>query len=252
MMNSKPSQRERNSMTSRIYLRLQLWCSMALSPKLFYQFHKFRSFTMMPRHVYVKNLDLVLAHRHVPGAVVECGTWRGGMIAGIAAVLGNEREYYLYDGFEGLPKAQEIDGAGARAWQENKDSPYYFDNCRAEMLEAENAMKMSGARKYHIVKGWFNKTLTSFPADTPIAILRLDGDWYESTMACLENLYGKVVPGGIIIIDDYHAWDGCSRAIHEFLQREGLNDRVCQWRDNVAYILKRGDRSSSAFGDRSS
>jgi len=61
-------------------------------------------------------------------------------------------------------------------------------------------------------------------------------------MTCLENIYDKVVPGGIIIIDDYYAWDGCSKAIHDFLSKEGLNDRVGQWRNDVGYILKRGEK----------
>ena len=210
-------------------------------PLLHSIFRKFSTFTMIPRLTYVKNLALVKEYRNVQGAVVECGTWRGGMIGGIASVLGGGREYFLYDSFEGLPDAKMVDGALAINWQNDKQSPLYFDNCRAEVSEAEKAMKLSGVTKFHIVKGWFDETLPSFPEQTKIAILRLDGDWYESTMICLENLYPKVVSGGIIIIDDYHVWDGCSRAIHDYLARETLNDRICQWHDDVAYILKRGE-----------
>src|SRR5271169_6570716 len=210
-------------------------------PALNLKFRKFSSFTMIPQLTYMKNLEIVKTYRHVQGVVVECGTWRGGMIAGIASVLGNDREYYLYDSFEGLPDAKPIDGPGANNWQMDKDSLFYFDNCRADISEAEKAMRLSGVSKFHIVKGWFNETLPSFPVETPIAMLRLDGDWYESTMTCLENLYPRVVRGGIIIIDDYHVWDGCSRAIHDYLSRENLNDRVCQWKNDVAYILKRGE-----------
>lgn len=224
------------------YRRLQKLYYMLRFPEIYMQFRKFRPFTMTPRLPFIKNVDLAHAYKHVPGVIVECGTWRGGMIAGIAAILGDSREYYLYDSFEGLPEAKPVDGEGAKIWQEDKNSPYYFDNCRAEMQEAENAMKLSGVRKYHIVKGWFNETLPSFPKDKSIAILRLDGDWYESTMTCMENLYPQVVPGGIIIIDDYHTWDGCTRAIHDYLTREGLNDRICQWRNDIAYIIKKGEK----------
>ena len=64
---------------------------------------RFSQFTMIPPDVYARNLLLVKAYEHVPGCVVECGTWKGGMIGGIATVLGPEREYHLFDSFEGLP-----------------------------------------------------------------------------------------------------------------------------------------------------
>jgi len=51
----------------------------------------------------------------------------------------------------------------------------------------------------------------------PIALLRLDGDWYESTKICLDGLYNHVVPGGVVVIDDYGHWEGCRRAVDEFI-----------------------------------
>ncbi len=228
--------------------RLRSLAQIIRAPKLSLIHRRFRGFTMIPRRTYVGNLELCRAHQGLSGAVVECGSWKGGMIAGVASLLGDGREYFLYDSFEGLPDAKPIDGAGATAWQQDKESPFYFENCRANEQDAAIAMRISGATKFHIVKGWFEKTLPDFPAGTPIAILRLDGDWYESTMACLENLYRHVIPGGIIIIDDYHTWDGCSRAVHDFLQRNGLNDRICQWGDDVAYIRKRGERFAATEG----
>ena len=56
-------------------------------------------------------------------------------------------------------------------------------------------------------------------------MLRLDGDWYESTRVCLENLYPHVAPGGIVIVDDYYNWDGCARAVNEFVS--GLASTKC-------------------------
>jgi O-methyltransferase len=63
-------------------------------------------------------------------------------------------------------------------------------------------MRLSSARKYEIVKGWVNDTLPSFVPPCPIAILRLDGDWYESTLLALETLFKYVAHDGIVIIDD--------------------------------------------------
>ena len=70
-----------------------------------------------------------------------------------------------------------------------------------------------------IRKGWFQNTLPIAKNEIgPITLLRLDGDWYESTKVCLENLYDKVIPGGYIIIDDYGHHEGCKIAVDEFLK----------------------------------
>jgi O-methyltransferase len=204
-------------------------------------FRTFTKFTMIPVIVYIRNLGLVNRNRHIEGCVVECGTWRGGMIGGIAKLLGPDREYYLFDSFEGLPDAKEIDGETAIAWQNDKTSARYLDNCTAEMSFAEKAMEMSGAKNYHITKGWFSDTLPKFDKTKKIAVLRLDGDWYESTMDCLNNLYDSVVPGGIIIMDDYYVWDGCAKAVHDFLSARKSADRISQWDNTVCYFRKRAN-----------
>lgn len=189
---------------------------------------KYRDFTMAPFRPYWSNIRIVNEHRHVPGCIVECGVWRGGMSAGMAEVLGPGREYFLFDSFEGLPAATEQDGPDAGKWQEDVDSPTYFDNCSAPQEFAERAMRMSGAKDFKLVKGWFDHTLPLFTPPTPIAILRLDGDWYQSTIVALECLFRHLHPAGIVIVDDYFAWDGCSRAVHDFLSRHQLAARVTQ------------------------
>lgn len=203
-------------------------------------YEKFRDFTMLPKHVYLSNLKLVDSHKDLPGCVVECGTWKGGMSGGIASVLGKERNYFLFDSFEGLPEAKAIDGEDAKRWQQKKDSPTYYDNCRADQHFAEEAMALSGATVYQITKGWVNETLPGAKFDEPIAILRLDVDWYGPTLECLEYLYDKVMIGGIIILDDYYVWDGCNRAVHDFLSKRKLSDRIFQYDNMVAYIVKEG------------
>jgi O-methyltransferase len=178
-------------------------------------FRKYREFTMVPENIYTGNLHLASTVRSLSGAVVECGTWRGGMIAGIADVLGPHRHYRLFDSYEGLPPAQAIDGEAALAWQRDTSNPGYYDNCRASDDQARQAMSQSAATDYTLVKGWFNDTL---PVDNvgPIALLRMDADWYDSTKAILDNLAGRVVPGGLIIVDDYYVYQGCTRAVNEY------------------------------------
>lgn len=199
---------------------------------------KFKDFTMVHEFFYIRNLMLVQHFSHLQGSIVECGTWKGGMIGGIATLLKNQnRHFYLYDSFEGLPPAQEIDGNAAIEYQQNTDAPEYLDNCAASEDFARKAMVLSGATNVTITKGWFNETLPHY-AGGEIAILRLDGDWYDSTMDCLNNLYKHLIPGGIIIIDDYYAWDGCARAIHDFLSKNQYPVRIHQFMDTVCYLVK--------------
>jgi O-methyltransferase len=102
---------------------------------------------MIPSATYKGNLDLCEKYCHIEGAIVECGVWRGGMIAGIAEILGSTRNYYLCDSFEGLPPAKQIDGEAALQWQRETNSPIYFDNCKAEIDFATKAMQISPAGK---------------------------------------------------------------------------------------------------------
>lgn len=199
---------------------------------------KYFGYTLVWRDQYIDNLRLAQGAVHLPGDIVECGVWRGGMIAGIAEVIGRGRKYYLFDSFEGMPEAKEIDGAAARNWQADTESPEYFDNCRAEIGFATEAMKMTGV-DFECVKGWFENTIPSFDAIGAISPLRLDADWYESTKVCLDHLYPKVVDGGLILIDDYHTWSGCSRAVHDYLSETRSLARISQSPSGVAYMIKR-------------
>ena len=162
------------------------------------------------------------------------------MIAGMADLIGTSLDYYLYDSFEGLPLAKDIDGEGAIKWQNDTSSDRYFNNCTASIDEAKMVMAMSKAIKVHYRKGWFHETLAASPPLGPIAILRLDGDWYESTMSCLTHLFPKVAEKGIIIIDDYYTWDGCSKAVHDYLSNHKRTERIMQHK-NICYLVKNND-----------
>jgi O-methyltransferase len=195
---------------------------------------KYGHYTMIPCLKYCGNLHLAKTVASVAGTIVECGTWRGGMIAGIADVLGCRRSYYLCDSFQGLPPAKEIDGDAARAWQANNSGSQYYDNCTASEEEARSAMAMSPARDYRILKGWFEQTLPKFPPE-PIALLRMDADWYDSTKCILENLADLVVPGGLILVDDYYSWEGCTVAVNEFAARNKW--RIRQSHHGICHVV---------------
>jgi hypothetical protein len=77
----------------------------------------------------------------------------------------------------------------------------------------------------HIVKGWFEDTLAS-ASTGPIAVLHLDGDWYESTRQILNALYDRIDPRGFLAVDDYGHWPGCQRAVDEFFKERGLQPKI--------------------------
>lgn len=158
----------------------------------------------------------------------------GSMIAGMADLIGNERKCFLVDSFEGLPEAKPVDGQRARDWMRNNE----IDSCGTEESYAQEVMEMAGVSSVHIVKGWFGDTLPGIELPNGIAILRLDADWYSSTAECLNHLYDKVVPGGMIVFDDYLAWAGCSKALHDFLSLNRLEDRIRTVDDAVCYVEK--------------
>ena len=144
-----------------------------------------------------------------------------------------------FDLFEGLPPAGEWDGE--KAQREQADGKLWHNNNTAaidDFLAGMRPLENSG-RQLQAHKGWFEETLPTFSPDKEISVLRLDGDWYESTICILENLYDKVAANGLILIDDYYDWDGCSRAVHDFLSDQKLPERIRQSRfGGVAYIVK--------------
>jgi O-methyltransferase len=224
-------------MKSKIVKMLHPVFSMLRKTKFKLIFRSYEFFTMIPEINYLSNLELCWRFRDVKGCVVECGTWRGGMIAGMVHILGRNRPYHLFDSFEGLPQVKEIDGPDAKAWQENRDGEYYFDNCLAHEAEASKAMTISKATDYTIHKGWFNSTLTDFQTDDGIAILRLDADWYESTITCLDQLFPQVNKGGLILVDDYYTWEGCSKAVHDYFAQQKSPCRISSY-EGICYIRK--------------
>ncbi len=182
-----------------------------------------------------------------PGAFVETGVWRGGC-AGILSYISKKYHYknglYFFDSFEGLPQPTFEDGKDAETFAVGKTEGELksINKVQAE----ENYIKellfdrlVIDPSKVNIVKGWFQDTLPLYKNRIgDIAILRLDGDWYESTKVALENLYGLVRPGGYIIIDDYYFWDGCKKAVDEFIKDNELRVEIKRQDASGAYFIK--------------
>jgi O-methyltransferase len=169
-----------------------------------------------------------LLDENVPGNFVECGVWRGGSAAIMGLALkraGANRMLHLFDSFEGLPEPTSEDGAYAAEYSGGRSSGALktVGQCRSELPEVKEFLFSRlgldpTSIAFHV--GWFQETIPGSAGNVgPIAILRLDGDWYESTRICLEHLYPLIVPSGVVILDDYYAWEGCAKAADEFRSR---------------------------------
>ncbi len=163
----------------------------------------------------------------IAGAIVECGVWRGGSMMAAAMTLrqhgDTSRELYLYDTFAGMTEPSELDvgfdGISARtAFEKMGGSENGSGWCFATLEDVEAGMATTNypASKMVFVKG---KVQDTIPQTLPssIAILRLDTDWYDSTLHELRHLYPLLQPGGILIIDDYGHWQGSRKAVDEYL-----------------------------------
>lgn len=163
------------------------------------------------------------------GAFVECGVWRGGSVLAMALTLleldAADREIYLYDTFEGMTEPTERDTSpyqepASKTWRDSGGEPwkdFLFDGERNSVEAVRELLAGAGYPEglLRFVEGPVERTV---PATVPdrIALLRLDTDWYESTWHELEHLYPRLVPGGVLIVDDYGHWDGCRRAVDEY------------------------------------
>ncbi|MBN6039537.1 TylF/MycF/NovP-related O-methyltransferase [Amycolatopsis sp. 195334CR] len=205
-------------------------------------FRRFSPYSLITEDLFCDNLALVRERlRDLDGAVVECGTWKGGMAAAMMQLGGPGRSYHFYDSFEGgLPQATPTDGEDAMTWQAATDDPLYFDNLRTRAEDFRALVGEAGFPAVHVHEGWFEDTVPRYDGE-PIAVLRLDGDWYDSTMVCLDHLYPHVKADGIIILDDYDAWDGCSRAVHDYLSRTKSTARLRRFGDTGITLLHKVD-----------
>lgn len=172
----------------------------------------------------------VNAHQ-IPGAIVECGVWRGGSMLNVAHTLARlgatDRELYLFDTFAGMSEPTERDvhlrrsGAAAATLleHESRDSRTWAIASLDDVRDGFSSVDYPSER-VHFVEGKVEDTI---PGEAPeeIAILRLDTDWYESTRHELTHLYQRLAPGGVLIIDDYGTWKGSKDATDEFVTETG-------------------------------
>ncbi|MEO7798854.1 MAG: TylF/MycF/NovP-related O-methyltransferase [Opitutaceae bacterium] len=164
----------------------------------------------------------------IPGDLVECGVAQGGSALLIALVnrkfSDRPRALWLFDSYEGLPDPTTEDYNNGKTGTHVRPLPK--GSCLGTIEDVSRLLfdqHQLPRESVRLVKGWFQDTLpTTRDKMGAIALLRLDGDWYESTKVCLEMLFDKVSPGGFVILDDYFSCYGCKRATDEFLSNRHL------------------------------
>lgn len=168
--------------------------------------------------------EFVVAN-HIPGDFIETGAWRGGACIMARAVFkayrANDRRVWVADSFCGLPQPNPKYTADAN------DKHHTYSELAVSLDEVKANFAKYGLLDEQVIflKGWFSETLPKAPIQS-LAILRLDGDMYESTMDALINLYDKVSRGGFIIVDDFGAVKACQQAIAEFRASRQITDPI--------------------------
>jgi hypothetical protein len=174
----------------------------------------------------------------VPGDFIETGVWRGGttifMRGLLKAYAVTDRKVWVADSFEGLPKPN-AKRYPADRWMRLDLYRYYA--VTEETVRANFAKYDLLDDQVRFLKGWFRDTLPAAPIDK-LALLRLDGDLYESTLDALTHLYPKLSPGGYVIVDDYII-PACRKAVHDYRKAHGIEDPILDI-DGVGTYWRRG------------
>jgi hypothetical protein len=170
---------------------------------------------------------------HIDGTFLEAGFGEGKTARIVVSLMNSEkirkRNIWLFDSFEGFPAPTKFDHSPSRKPRKGQWKV---------PIEPALALKNEIDTDVEVVKGYFEDTIPSKYSGESIAILHLDGDLYSSYKSCLEGLYDKVQPGGLILFDEYKSevqlknFPGASIAIDEFLLKNNIQAEigVCTWR----------------------
>ena len=201
--------------------------------------------------------SLYVAENRIPGNIVECGVWRGGsmMIAAMALLASGDLrpDLYLFDTFEGMsePTNRDIDGSGNPIAEtlakilKTRESLW----CVAPLDDVKANVEGTGypVDRIHYVKGKVEDTLPA-TAPTTISLLRIDVDWYEPTLHCLQTLYPRLVPGGVLILDDYSDWPGAQQATDEYFAAVSPSPLLVPIDSSARLVIKTSDQVAVKLG----
>lgn len=201
--------------------------------------------TMVPPARLMNAYECVrFAEEHgIEGDIAECGVWEGGCIGLMALAserFGGTRRFHLFDSFVGLPvpAQQDTDCPGAKSGELIPIGACVGAREPAEKLFYEVLGIARDQAVFH--EGWFQDTVPAAAQSIEsLAVLRVDGDWYESTKVCLDGLYDRVVDGGFVIVDDYGTFAGCRQAVDEFLEVHAIDRRALNAIDDEGVFFRK-------------
>lgn len=203
--------------------------------------HTSRRLTMCDSVLLDNVVDLARAtiDEQVPGDFIETGVWRGGVTILLRAVLNafgdTRRSVWVADSFAGLPAPDPAVDLREAIWHHLMGA---VDGLRSDLASVRESFARAGLldRRVRFLPGWFADTLPAAPIGR-LALMRLDGDWYESTRVALDALYPRLSPGGFVIVDDYGLPTGCARAVDEYRAAHAIdaplkrvNGQAVYWR----------------------
>jgi len=195
----------------------------------------------------------------VPGDLIETGIWRGGstiFMRGVLKAYGvTDRTVWVADFFAGFPRTEQQGLSTASFTTPGLDtlrSDWVHSSLPAQMQDRVDAL-MEGTSydevrerfdrygllddQVQFLRGWFRDTLPSAPIER-LALLRLDGDLYDSTYDALDALYPRLSTGGYAIVDDYNTYDECRRAVHDYLGKTGAGADIQPIDDEAVFWAK--------------
>jgi O-methyltransferase len=176
----------------------------------------------------------------VRGDLIETGVWRGGAAIFMRAILKAHgetgRTVWAADSFRGLPAPHPH-----RYPADSGDRHFVHDTLRVGVDQVRDNFRRYGLLddQVRFLVGWFKDTLPTAPI-AELAVLRLDGDMYESTKQAMDSLYPKLSPGGYCIVDDYGAVPGCRQAVTDYRRERGINEEIIAIDWAGAFWRKRG------------
>jgi hypothetical protein len=199
---------------------------------------KAHSMVGMKRIANLRNEAERVIKADIPGDFIETGVWRGGACIMMRAVLKayqvSHRRVLVADSFEGLPPPN------AERYPADRNSIFHtYKELSVSLEDVRLNFEKYGLLDEQIVflKGWFKDTLPKSPI-TSLALLRLDGDMYESTHDVLTSLYDRVSARGSVIVDDYHAVPACREAVDDFRKCRGIKDKIYEIDGIGVYWIK--------------
>lgn len=220
-----------------------------VSPHLVEIAERVRPYTMTSPQSAIGLCEAVeyIARTGVPGALVECGVWRGGSVMAMALTLqhcgADDRELYLFDTFAGMTRPDQRDRpvgdlvSPLARWERAQRGDGHNEWAYAPLQEVRANVLSTGypAELVRFVKGPVEQTVPEH-APSSIALLRLDTDWHASTRHELEHLYPRLESRGVLILDDYGSWAGARQAVDEY---DPIGDLALIRLDNFCRIAVR-------------